>query len=65
MTRTELKQEAQDRLMNALQIAFTKLADDGDEIGDDYVLLQNEMFRQMGRVEKLFGYEVGSWQRGC
>ncbi len=60
MTRTETKQKAQDELMSAMQIAFARAHDEGTS--DD---LAAEMSSQMARVEKLFGYDPGSWRRGC
>ncbi len=60
MTRTEQKQQAQNNLMSAMQIAFARAYDEKDSA--DSIA---EMSRQMERVEKLFGYEPGSWARGC
>lgn len=60
MTRTETKQKAQFELLSAMQIAF-EIAHD-QHASDDLVA---EMSSQMERVEKLFGYELGSWARGC
>ena len=64
MTKTEIKQKAQDELMSAMQTAFVAYLERTwrQETSEDLVA---EMSRQMARVEKLFGYELGSWQRGC
>ena len=54
----ELREEAQDALMHGMQTAFrsTQRSQDAD--------IRKEMDRQMRRVEKLFGYQAGSWMRG-
>lgn len=57
MTRTELKQKAQDALMSAAQTAFGK-----DEVDQE---LRDEMDQQLQRIERLFGYELGSWGRSA
>lgn len=65
MTKTErdnIKQEAQVKLFLAMQVAFMKLEDMED---DDKAVLIKEMSKQMGRIERLLGWEVGSWTRGC
>ena len=62
MTKTEIKQDAQDRLMDALQVAFYTLSDaDGVDQSD---AIAEEMNKQMARIEKLFGYTPNSWGRG-
>lgn len=63
MTKTELKQVAQDQLMNAMQVAFSYVHDNEEE-GIERDILIAEMDKQMSRVEKLFGYEPGSFTRG-
>ena len=60
ISRKEIKQQAQDNLMSAMQIAFLQAHD--DHASSDLI---SEMSSQMERVEKLFGYDPGSWQRGC
>lgn len=64
MTKTEIKQEAQDRLMNAVQIAFYKIAEDGEHDENEAKTIADEMSKQMERIEKMFGYEPKSWNRG-
>ena len=56
MTKKAIKERAQDELMCALQTAF-----------NEHTLneLRGEMDHQMTRIEKLFGYDPGSWIRGC
>ena len=56
MTKAEIKHKAQDELLSAMQVAFNTLAVDSD--------LWVEADKQMERVEKLFGYVPGSWNRG-
>lgn len=64
MTRTEIKQISQDEIMNGIQIAFSTI--DNHQISDEEKeLLIAEMDKQMSRIEKLFGYSIGSWGRGC
>ena len=59
MSRTKLKRAAQDRLLEALPVAFERLH------RVDYTAeLETEMSRQMERIESLFGYKSGSWGRG-
>ena len=60
MTRKETKHQAQAELMSAMQIAFERTPKNPAEAD-----VTAEMSRQMERVEKLFGYEPGSWVRGC
>jgi hypothetical protein len=55
----DTRDRAQDQLMLALQTAFTAAAEQGEP---PHVLARME--REFGRVEKLFGYEPGSWHRG-
>ena len=57
MLRREIKEQAQEYLMQAMQAAWNYAADAGAgaEVTVD---------RQMIRIEKLFGYEPGSWMRG-
>ena len=55
MTATETKYAVQSELMSAMQLAFTDL-----EAGDAW----DAMDAQFRRVEKLLGYDPGSWHRG-
>ena len=69
MTHTQRKEQAQDRLMSAIGIAFfNDSAFDGtDEHGRTLPMSKEtraEMDKQMKRIEKLFGYKQGSWRRG-
>jgi hypothetical protein len=61
MTET-LKMVAQENLLSAIQIAFERIADVPEPRREE---LRVAMDKQMRRVEKLFGYVPGSWQRGC
>lgn len=58
MTKTQIKHEAQRELMSAMMGAFYKMGDNPEE--DPRVV--EEARRQVNRIEKLFGYKVGSWQ---
>ena len=51
----DIKEEAQDELMLAMQVAFNNVSNRE---------VVKEMDRQFKRVEKLFGYNMGSWNRG-
>lgn len=63
MTKTELKHQAQNRLMSAMQAAFDHLSD--EELTDELrKAINGEMDRQMRRVERFFGYDENSWTRG-
>lgn len=64
------KHKAQEELLHAMQIAFVRLMDgDSEDISNltdrEKDLLWDQMNKQMGRVEKLFGFVPGSFQRGC
>tara|TARA_Y100000817_G_scaffold296253_1_gene271652 strand:- start:37 stop:243 length:207 start_codon:yes stop_codon:yes gene_type:complete len=54
-TKKDIKEEAQDELMLAMQVAFNNVSNRE---------VVKEMDRQFKRVEKLFGYNMGSWNRG-
>ncbi len=56
MAKKQIKERAQDELMHAMQAAFNELTPNE---------LRDEMDKQMERIEKLFGYEAGSWARNC
>ena len=57
MAKTEIKQEAQKELLSSMQVAFNNINHGSD--------VWAEADRQMRRVEKMFGYVEGSWERGC
>lgn len=57
-TKKDIKEEAQDELMSAMQVAFNNVSTETDRE------VVKEMDRQFKRVEKLFGYKMGSWNRG-
>ena len=54
-TKKDIKEAAQDELMLAMQVAFNNVSNRE---------VVKEMDRQFKRVEKLFGYNMGSWNRG-
>ena len=56
LTKTQVKEAAQKELLCAMQVAFS-----GIEID---TTLWVEADKQMKRVERLFGYVAGSWNRG-
>lgn len=68
MSRTEIKEKAREELMIEAQIAFTAIGDirNGSYIEDETerAAVFAEMDNQFKRIEKLFGYVPGSWQRG-
>lgn len=57
MTSVNCKMAAQEALMQAMMAAFTRMAD--AEIDPAIIA---EARKQARRVEKLFGYEPGSWK---
>ena len=57
-----VKQEAQARLMNGMQIAISRLAAEDD--GPDGRAVYHEAIAQFRRVEKMFGYDPNSWTSG-
>jgi hypothetical protein len=57
MTKKEIKERAQDKIMLYACHAFTEQTEQAE--------IRIEMEKQLKRIEKLFGYEVGSWKRGC
>ncbi len=52
-TAVELRHEAQDEIMTAIQARYIAMDADADE--------RARYRAQVLRIEKLFGYEVGSW----
>ena len=68
MTRTEIKEKARCELMLATQVAFHAMTETygGSYIEDDTDrnAVIAEMDEQFKRIEKMFGYVPGSWQRG-
>ena len=58
-SRKDIKEEAQDMLMHSVRLAFNK--ENPYNTTDQEVIA--EMDKQMRRIEKLFGYETGSWKR--
>ncbi len=52
-TAVDLRHEAQDEIMTAIQARYMATEADADERARYRV--------QVRRIEKLFGYEVGSW----
>jgi hypothetical protein len=54
MTKKQIKEQAQDAIMETAQTAFRS----------ENSQLHKEMDKQFKRIEKLFGYDPGSWNRG-
>lgn len=63
-TKTQIKQDAQDRLLHAMIGAFYAVGDDDEMSDDDKNQMIAAMSNQMKRVEKMFGYVPGSCPRG-
>lgn len=61
MTRQELKHKAQDMLMHSLSAAYYSVWDDNNLTDDVKELLVGALKEQQARIERLFGYESGSW----
>lgn len=67
MTSKYIKILAQDELMTAMQTAFDNMVPLEKADSENFVdieTLQNEMSKQMARIERLFGYNANSWTRG-
>ena len=60
----ERREQVQDILMSALGTAFYQVSDDRTLPEAEKEVLIKEMSRQMERIERLFGYDPGSWPRG-
>ncbi len=58
MTATQRRQEAQREIMVAATTVFYRIGDNQDDYPSELVA---EIRKQLTRVEKLFGYEPGSW----
>jgi len=56
-SKKQVKHEAQDAIMQAVSSATMRLQD-MDESSPE---LEAEIRKQVNRIERLFGYEVGSW----
>lgn len=64
------KQKAQEELLFGLQVAFVRYKREGSAdvvrmTPHEKDLVWVQMDKQMSRVEKLFGFEPRSWERGC
>lgn len=64
MTKTEIKQEAQDELLSGMISAFYANADHSGRTPEEKELIYAALDTQMKRVEKLFGITPGSSARG-
>jgi len=63
--RKVVKQEAQDRLMNGMQIAISRLVETAaNDDGPDGRAVYHEAVAQFRRVEKMFGYDPNTWSSG-
>ena len=62
--RNETKREAQDRILQAVIGAFYALEDEPELTRPQKDEMYAAMDAQFRRVERLFGYEPGSWGRG-
>jgi len=65
-TKAQVKEEAQRQLLSAMQNAFTVIHEEYNGYTPEQTkTIQDEMSKQMARVEKIFGYEEYSWDRSC
>ena len=55
----QLKQQVQDALLSAMMVQFTRFND--ENASEELVAAAR---KEAHRVQKLFGYEPGSWQEG-
>jgi hypothetical protein len=70
MKNSEIKSKAQEHIMQAVQCSFDMMVSTyGGTFGvytqEEVEAINAEMDKQMARIEKIFGYTPGSWQRGC
>ena len=56
MANKAIKEQAQQNLLLGMQVAFEHSVDEK---------MRAEMSKQMARVEKMFGFEPYSFERGC
>lgn len=63
MTKTELKEKAQHEIMLAAQVAFNSVSEqvENEDLPEE---IFDALETQFSRLEKFFGYVVGSWSRG-
>lgn len=64
------KEKAQEILLQSMQIAFVRMSDAASEDISNMTdrekdLVWKQMDKQMARIEKMFGCEPHSFQRGC
>ena len=57
MTRTEIKQRAQDEILHYARAAMNAIEEDRDLSEDEQDALYSEVDIQIKRVKKMFGYE--------
>lgn len=65
MKKAELKRKAQDEVLHAAMQAIVMTSENNLDNMDDAEMseLKAEMNNQLKRIEKMFGYEPGSWMR--
>lgn len=66
MNKTQAKQYAQDYIMQGTSNAMHALNTEnayGKFTVKEFNMIQDAIIEQVERVEKLFGYSVGSWQQ--
>lgn len=56
------KQKAQDLLMSAMMTALYHLNDDQNMTETEKERVAEQMEKQKQRIERLFGYQAGSWR---
>ena len=57
MKRKEIKEYAQEEILQSLVLAYYRIMDDVEMDEEDKKILKKELYRQADRVAKLFGYE--------
>jgi hypothetical protein len=65
MKKAELKRKAQNEILHtAMQAILVTAENNSDGMNEaEMAELKTEMDNQLKRIEKMFGYEPGSWQR--
>lgn len=68
MTKTEIKEKAQEEIMYTIQMVFNRITENNDMneyTEEEMEKIKEAASKQMARIEKMFGYEENSWMRGC
>ncbi len=65
MKKQSAKETAQDELMHAMQGALDNLRDKEEGDPSENALIAAHAEKQFRRIEKMFGYQHGSWSAGA